>query len=136
MLYRLMTLAAALLISGVAPASDIYRSTDAQGNVIYSDRPDDIDQEPLIRTAGRVQLQQPSEPEPVRDNDSDDDDAPANPMDALCDQAKVIRDRYESSSRIAEQKEDGTLRTLSDEEMRVAIIRAREDVTRFCGSDD
>jgi hypothetical protein len=135
------------LASTALYGADVYRSTDADGTVIYSDRPQDANSEyvyvPTPRSSGRGA--QPAQAQP---NDAASPPAasatppPASDRPAaqsaeerakLCSTARERLQRYTVSRRLYRTVEGGEREYLSDAELDDARARAAADVDNWCG---
>lgn len=132
-------LALALLTAPPPPAdaAAVYRWTDAQGMVHFSDRPDEMPK------AERVEVRPPAAstmPAPRHEAEEDDAGAPLQP-DAVA-QAEVrkkncaiARDTLahnESIDRMYRLGPDGERVFLTDEEREAVMRRSRDDVVKWC----
>lgn len=59
----------AMLLAGNAVASEIYKSYDENGNVVYSDQPPSPDAEPIDLPEANIVTSVPASPRPVRGDD-------------------------------------------------------------------
>jgi hypothetical protein len=142
--------------NGSAIASDIYKWTDAAGNVHYGDRPsEDIAAERLdikSRPTDRTQLAAaaPSRSDfrrqaPLVAPGADDNAAPkkaepspeelrakAQERAAKCDQYKERLQTFVQSRRLYRQDENGERVYLNDEETLAARAKTQEKVEEYC----
>ncbi|MGD8810372.1 MAG: DUF4124 domain-containing protein [Gammaproteobacteria bacterium] len=131
------------LLAVPALAADVYRSVDAQGNVVYTDRPTT---EGSIRVAVRTSTparaaQSTSEqtsPEPAADlPDQATIEAAeraqlAEDRAANCEIAKERNERYSTSRRLYRVGADGERVYLNDEQLTEARNEAEAEVSRWC----
>lgn len=143
----------ALLCASAASAEEtVYRTVDANGNVVYSDRPLN-DRSELVRvttgggTASTGAAFASRAPAPAATTTSDIQ-APAPPPPLPegptaaemreqrlknCEVARERQARYAISPRLYRQNEAGERVYLSEAEMEEARARAAEDVQNWCG---
>jgi hypothetical protein len=143
---RYLWLAALLLIATPAVASEVYRSFDADGNVVYSDRPDSPGAEPIriiaptpvLATAAGADAR----PEPPAPEDSEPlgaeivNEPTAEEERALrahnCEIARERQQLYSMSRRLFRTLPDGEREYLSEDEMSQARDMAARDVEAWC----
>jgi hypothetical protein len=133
------------LLSLPAWAADVYRSVDAQGNVVYSDRPED-------ETSVRVTIAATAAPAPARTASGgaapDEAAQPSEPDAATiaaaeraqraedraanCQIARQRNDTYSTSHRLYRVGEDGERVYFSDAELSQARMDAQASVARWC----
>jgi hypothetical protein len=128
-------------------AAEVYRSTDSDGNVVYSDRPEGRDAERVFIATQRIS----SSPRPAAT------DAAATPTRAQpevtggqvrvertpeevaaerqrnCAAAQERADKYKTSLRLYRTLENGEREYLSDAELDEARAQADADVANWCG---
>jgi hypothetical protein len=148
---RLLLLVATLLVLATAQASDVFVTKDAQGRLIYTDRPDSLPAEkvgvaskPTDKIATQLQYEQKMKSYSAADKANPD--ATKNPVDAraakqlsAADKVKRCEDsraRYQNvmnSHRLYEQgatPEDR--RYLDSNEMDAARANAKKVMDEFC----
>ena len=131
------------LLSVPAWAADVYRTVDAQGNIVYSDRPED-------RSSVRVAIATSAARAPVSfvSRRSAAEDQPAEPDEATiaaAEQAQLAEDRvancasarqrnetYATSHRLYRVGEDGERVYYNDTELSQARMEAEAAVARWC----
>lgn len=143
----------ALLCASTASAEEtVYRTIDANGNVVYSDRPLN-DRSELVRVStgggGTVTTLAAASPRPASApaDPTADVQAPAPPAPLPegptaaemreqriknCEIARERQERYAISRRLYRQNEAGERVYLSDSEIEQARARAAEDVQNWC----
>lgn len=108
-------------------AAELYRWTDSRGVVHYTDKPPrGVNAEKLSASTA------PSLANPRADQAESATDAPANPDAARC---QAERDRLailEKNNRIQMENRDGTVRELSEEEIKQEREFSQRAVERFC----
>jgi hypothetical protein len=125
-----------------ALADDIYRSVDANGVVVYSDRPS-ADAEAITVVASVMQTARPAAP--AEDEASDEDRAvfaevprEATPEELAAERAQnceIARQRataYSQSQRLFRTDADGERIYLTDDEIDEARSTAEADVAAWC----
>ena len=144
-----MRISAAVLLATVALplfAAEVYRSHDADGNVVYSDRPEGQDAERVFVATPRIS----SSP---RTTVSNDQPAAANTQPEVlggqirvertaeeveaerqrnCTAAQERADRYKVSQRLFRTLPNGEREYLSDAELDEARAKADADVANWC----
>lgn len=137
-----------LLLSGMCAAGDVYKEVDANGNVVYSDRPREAaaqrldidsaetDQEAIAARrdaleAARVKRQQAQEEETARKAHKQD---LAAQREANCEKARAYQQRVETAHRLYEVDDNGDRNYYSAEQHDAALARARDQVREWCGS--
>jgi len=146
----LATVFALLLLGGTAVGSDIYKYTDAKGNVLYTDKPATLPAERLNLESrdtdpAAVQAQQEADAKRRQDAESArhasakqqaDQRAGAelNAKDKAdhCAKARARYDTYMSSPRLYEMGADGQRRYLSDQELTAARAAAKASMEELC----
>lgn len=124
-------------------AAEVYRSIDANGNVVYSDRPDGAVQELIV-----VNTRAPANPTPIatpraRDDDADNPDGDATPRRERveptpaerAERCAVARDRvarYSVAHRLYRTGADGEREYLNDAQIDEARAKAAADVDNWC----
>ena len=148
---RYATLALATLGAGAALAGEIYRYTDADGNVHYGDRPSGVSSE--VRVAISSKPTNPAEVQArteARRNDataaeqsgdeSAEDDRPTRAERAAaakeradkCQQYRDQLETYVTSRRLYREIEDGEREYLDENEVQEARTKAEENVREHC----
>jgi len=143
----LLTLAAASLAAGSALA-DVYKYTDAKGNIQYTDKPPSLPAERLNVQSQRtdvVAAQERSQAAVARQAGNGAAAAankPATPPAApaltgdqkadACAKAKHRYDSYMTSQKLYEQGKDGERRYLSDAELDAARASAKASMDVLC----
>ena len=127
-----------------AAAADVYRSVDAQGNVVYSDRPAAADAvEVTLRTPSPGQPATPPQPataapaEPPAEPDQATIEAAERAQlvedrAANCAIANERNERYSTSRRLYRVDEASERVYLDDAALTQARADAAADVTRWC----
>lgn len=145
---------AALIVTltiAVAPsaAADVYRTVDAQGNVAYSDRPEDGSSvrvavavtAPAARAAARTPSAQPGDQRQANQQDAGPDEATiaaaeaaqrAEDRAANCEIARQRNEKYATSHRLYRVGEDGERVYFTDAETTQARTNAQAEVARWC----
>ena len=146
---KLILAAAIAAVLGTTPvlAGDIYRYTDAEGNVHYVDRPTGASDEERLAISSR-----PTNPQQVqarvatRYGNSDDDAADAGEKPATraeraaaakvrADQCQKYRDQletYVTSRRLYREAENGEREYLDDKEVQEARTKTEELIVEYC----
>jgi hypothetical protein len=139
------------LLGTVAASADIYRSTDAKGNVVYSDVPTD-NSVPIIVTppkagrpgnpitppknaAGNAQANAPGDQQAAK-KEGKGEMTPAEKQaerDKNCQIARERKTKYEQSHRLYKVAPNGDREYLSDAEIDQARAQAVADVQTWCG---
>lgn len=120
-----LTLALCLLLAVAAGhAAEVFTTTGADGERVYTDKPQADSQKIEVRTAA------------PRDQDTTQTEQPAFEELPACEQARFIVRQYENASSLAEKTDDGKTRILTAEETKERIERAREDERRLCEEGD
>jgi hypothetical protein len=147
----LMALRGAAMVSlclgaGTAAAADIYRWTDANGDVQFGDRPPVGAQveEIRVRNRGGAQgdiarqerterlLQEFETERAERAEQEAAAEREAAERAAACDEARNRHFEYQNSGYLYEWDENGEKRVLSDAQHREARAEARADVDKWC----
>ena len=147
----IVTIATLLLAAAGAQASEVYKTTDAQGRPVYTDKPVSLPAEKLnvkSATTDTVQLQQRYEEQMKGYSEADKARAEAASKAAEAQKASAMtaedrarrceesRQRYESymnARRLYEPGEsEGERRYLSDAEIDAARADARKLMDEFC----
>ena len=148
------------LLGTAAASADVYRSTDAHGTVVYSDRPSE-NSEPVIVSAPKAG--RPGNPITPRDAQTAPGSPQANATSAPGDQtqaaqkggkgekgdltpaekeaerakncltARERKTKYEQSHRLFKTGPNGDREYLSDAEIDQARVQAAADVQTWCG---
>jgi hypothetical protein len=146
-----LALFVAMLLSGGAQASDVYKTADSKGQPVYTDRPATLPAQRLdVRTQStdEVEVQQRYDEqmksyaaaEKARSDQSTDaadktsaDELSATAKTRRCQEARERYDSYMNSRRLYEPGEgDGERRYLSDAEMDDARAKAKLQVDTYC----
>ena len=131
------------LLSVPIAAADVYRSVDADGNVVYSDRPGDrnavrvaIVTAPARAAPRPVARQSNSESEPAEPDAATIETAEraqlAEDRAANCERARQRNESYATSHRLYRVAEDGERIYYSDTELSQARAEAAAAVARWC----
>jgi hypothetical protein len=128
-----------------ASAADVYRSVDAQGNVVYSDRPGDA---ASVKVAIRTLTPAPGQPAPAPAPEPAAAPAEAAPDQAAIEAAERAQlaedraancaiaternERYQTSRRLYRVDAAGERVYLDDDALTQARADAAADVTRWC----
>lgn len=139
-----------LLLGGTAAGSDIYKYTDANGNVLYTDKPATLPAERLnieskSTDPSAVQAQQEAEAKRRQDAESArlagtqqqadqkaGADLSAKDKAEHCAKARARYDSYMSSQRLYEMGADGQRHYLSDQELTAARAAAKVSMDELC----
>jgi hypothetical protein len=140
-----------LLVGATAFGAEVYRSTDANGIVSYSDRPQDENAQPVFVAVPRAGT--PAAPPPRPSRAAGESTAAATPEAAApaaeeppaptaaelaalreenCAIARERRERYDVSRRLYRTLANGEREYLSDAEIDEARARAAADVDTWC----
>lgn len=135
-----------LLLTAVPLAADeVYKSTDANGNVVYSDRPqpgaETVDvQAPYL--GGGPAPREPLIPEEPGSDEAGSEEASGEPEPSAqeraelraqnCETAQERQERYMTSRRLYRTTPDGEREYLSSEEIDEARAQAAADVEEWC----
>ena len=137
--------------AGPIPAHDVYKSVDAQGHVVYSDRPDTstaqksvvrVDQ-PNLTEAARIAKEQEilkaEEIQRTRQQSAEDakkaqTEHAEEAAQARCENARNHYYSLKDARRVVERDADGNRIFLSDEEGDAKREEARQAMTTACGS--
>lgn len=146
----LIIAAAALITSGTAVAGEIYKWTDADGNVHYEDRPTaDAPIERLAiasrntnNTVVQARLEAAREARAVADQVASEAPPEMTREEVRAEQAKrqerceSARDRLEqflSSQRLYREDESGEREYLEEDEVQAARTRVEGQIKEYCG---
>ena len=149
---RIATLALATLGAGTVLAGDIYRYTDADGNVHYGDRPAGVPSEERIAISSkptnpaevqaRVQAHAGNELATVQGGGADaaDEDRPTRAERAAaareraekCQQYRDQLETYVTSRRLYRETEDGEREYLDEKEVLDARSATEDSVHEYC----
>jgi len=142
---------AASAVLPVAGASEIYKWTDADGNVHYGDRPSGVASEERVaiasqrtdasrvqagidarleRQAARAEARQTRETE---DADRAEEEQKAAERTAACEQNRQRLNSYNESPRLYREDENGERVYLDDSERETAKQRVQELIDEYCG---
>ena len=142
----LLTLAAAPLAAGTAIA-DVYKYTDAKGNVQYTDKPPSLPAERLNVQSQRSDVVANQErPQPTaqpaanpppstaasRAEQREADDLNAKDKAQRCIKARERYDRYMNSQKLYEQNDKGERRYLDSAELDAARASAKASMEVMC----
>jgi hypothetical protein len=144
-----LALMVAMLASGGATASDVFKTTDSKGQPIYTDRPETLPAKRLdIRTQSTdevavqqrydEQMKSYAATEKARSDKAADAAGKADELSAAdrakrCLEARERYDSYMTSPRLYEQLEnDGGRRYLSDAETDDVRARAKKAMDVYC----
>jgi len=147
----MLKIVAGLLLAGVASGGEVYVVTDAQGNRVYTDRPQTL---PAERIGVHSSSTDPAEVQARYDEQmrryATDDAARTQKQSEAADAARAgaltsddlarrctdSRQRYQAyvnAIRLYEQGPDGERRYLSGEELDAAREGAKRTMDEFCG---
>ena len=146
----LITVAAALVTAGVAVAGEIYKWTDAEGNVHYEDRPSG--NVPVQRVAiaskntdnAAVQARVTAQREARATDDQVEAEAPPQmsrqeiraeqaKRKERCDQYRARLETMLASQRLYREDDAGERVYLDESEIQAAQTRVREQIKEYCG---
>jgi hypothetical protein len=144
------------LLGTAAASADVYRSIDAKGTVVYSDRPSDLNAEPVVVMAPKAgRPGNPITPKAATDSAqanatngqsnapgaqaaqkgakkeptaADQEDRAKN-----CQAARERKQKYDMSHRLYRAGANGEREYLNDAEIDEARARAAADVQTWCG---
>ena len=134
--------------SGATPAQEIYKSVDAQGNVVYSDRAQsknapttavhvtEPDPAEVARLARQQQLLSASDRERQKQEAADAKNRAAleRKQQVSCENARNKYFRYKDSGRIYQRDADGNRVFYTDSEADALREQARRSMVAACGS--
>ncbi len=132
-----------LLPVGVS-ATEVYRSIDENGLIVYSDRPSDlaerVDVRPVVDrfsvSSRRDAASEPALPDTVmaaaQNADATTPDEAAAQRARNCQLARERAETYSVSRRLFRTLPDGERQYLSDAEIEEARARAQSDVANWC----
>jgi len=131
------------LLAVSAQAGEVYRSIDAQGNMVYSDRPASEDSTKVTIRTSTPAPRAPSTREAASGEPAADlpDQATINAAEraqlaedraANCTIATERNTRYSTSRRLYREGEDGERVYLNDAELTEARNNAQAEVSRWC----
>jgi hypothetical protein len=143
MKHLLSAMLIAALALATAQASEVYRTIDEHGVVVYSDRPlgphserVHVSARPVDQAQAAATALQAREPERRQDSGEGGLAAALEEQRALrteaCREARQAAEAYERAPRLYEELPDGGRRYLSDEEIVAARQAARQAVEDFC----
>ena len=146
----LIMVAAALVTAGTAVAGEIYKWTDAEGNVHYEDRPSG--NIPVQRVAiisrntdnAAVQARVAAQRESRATDDQVESEAPPEmsrqeiraeqaKRKERCDQYRARLETMMSAPRLYREDEAGERVYLDEEQIQAAQNRVREQIKEYCG---
>lgn len=140
----------ALLLSSLTANADVYKYTDANGNVLYTDKPATLPAERLNVESKKTDLaavQARQEADAKRQQDADRDRQATNVQQAdqkaatelnakdkaeRCSKARARYDSYMNSQRLYEAAPSGERRYLSDQELTAARNAAKVSMEELC----
>jgi hypothetical protein len=139
----------ALLCASTAPASDIYKWVDAEGNVHYGDRPLgdnpeilDIESRPTdparvqamatARSVQRAESEEAEAAEAAEQPTAEEKRAQAAERATQCAAAQLELETYMNNRRLYRQTADGEREYLSDAEITATRENAVRKVDEFC----
>ncbi len=129
---RIPILIAAVFAIGTAGATDVYRTVEADGTPVYSDKPESSQSLLVKRTVTGSQTTT-QDAGTIAGVDTSALSAEERSINQLrCELMKKTLTQYESSDYLVDDNPDGTQRVLSDQEMAATIDKAQADVERFC----
>ncbi len=131
------------LLSVPAAFADVYRSVDADGNVVYSDRPSDraAVRVAIATTQATAPVTVVSRPEPAPETPAEPDEQTiaaaeraqlAEDRAANCERARQRNVTYSTSRRLYELDENGERVYYSDAKLAEARMEAEAAVARWC----
>jgi uncharacterized protein DUF4124 len=128
-MFRILIFATALIGAMMAAHADVYRWTDAQGHVQYSDRwvPGSV----LIKTTG---THNPATPPPPQQTSDQQKLAASNA--ALAEQCKKVTESYQKSidsRRLYKEGKNGEREYLSEGEMEAYRAKLLNEKQQVCG---
>ncbi len=144
-----LTVAALALSAGIASA-DVYKFTDAQGNVLYTDKPSTLPAERLNVQSRKTdvieaQTRQQAEMDRIKAADGSRQDTATRQADQKAasdstakdkaDRCVKARERYEKytmSQRLFEETPNGGRRYLTDQELSGARAAAKTTMDELC----
>ena len=135
-------------VSG-ALAAKVYREVDANGNVIYSDRPRDASAEAIdvgaskadeeAIAARREALNEAREAREARRAEAANEAERARDVAAQraanCEKARAYQQRVETAHRLYDEDENGERTYYSAEQHDAALAKARDQVSEWCDTD-
>jgi uncharacterized protein DUF4124 len=143
------------LLATAAASADVYRSTDAKGTVVYSDRPSDVNAEPMVVTTpkpGRPGNAIAPKAADAQANAANGQNAPGDKTQGAqkgakkeptaaeqedkaknCQAARERKQKYDMSHRLFRTGANGDREYLNDAEIDEARARAAADVQTWCG---
>src|SRR5689334_12844588 len=137
--------AAAGLLACFAANADVYKYTDAKGNVEYTDKPHALPAERLnvqTQKSEEVKASPPSAAKPANSTESSSADEQAKKQPAKapgsdeslspCERAKQKYDAYSTAQRLYEDKGNGERRYLTDQELDAARAAAKASRDTLC----
>lgn len=147
-LWRGVSCVALLACVGTSSAQEVYKSVDAQGNVVYSDRAPtknapttavhvtEPDPTEVARLAKEQQLLNASDRERQKQEAAEAKDRAAleRRQQANCDNARNKYYRYKDSGRIYQRDADGNRIFYTDSEADALREQARRAMVAACGS--
>ena len=142
---------AALLASGVAVASEIYKWTDEEGNVHYVDRPTGQPDETRLKifsartdnAAVQARIQQRREERAAADQVASEAQPEMSPEDLRaeqqkrqeqCEKYRARLERYLQSQRLYKEDGNGERVYLDEEQTLAARARVEDQIKEYCGS--
>jgi hypothetical protein len=138
---RLFWFATLMLVATSLSGNEIYRSVDKDGNLIYSDRPQGADAEPILLAAPRPPTRppasesrtgQPEPPSPEPLMAEIEREPTADERAQICLAARERLELYTSARRLFRNTQDGEREYLDSDEMDAARASAAADVQTWC----
>lgn len=138
-----------LMLAGSTGAGEVFKEVDAQGNVIYSDRPNAASAEKLdieySSTDPQALAAQREALEKARDERQEAEvEATANEANqrdlaaqrkANCEKARAYQQRVETARRLYDVDDDGNRSYYSAEQQDAALAKARDQIQEWCDTD-
>lgn len=113
-----------ILLAMVVPlhAGDVYTTTGAAGEKVYTDQPDPDARKLEMRSARAAS----------EEEDAGQEAGPTFEEMSPCEQARFIVQKYDAAEVLAEKTADGETRILNEDETEAMKAQARADVERLC----
>lgn len=132
-----------------ANAGDVYREIDAQGNIVYSDRPKNANAAQLkieskktdaaaIEKQRQARIKQSEERERNRAKIAEEAERKRNvsaQRAANCEKARAYQQRVETAHRLYDVDGEGNRTYYSAEDHSAALAKARAQVSEWCDTD-
>lgn len=112
---------------GVAWGADVFTTTGAAGEKVYTDKP--------ARNTSKIELDYQKAP-PVDPTELKSDDGKSMSEMTPCEKAQYIVAQYTDAEVLADEDSAGNTRILDEEEAATVIERARADEKRLCKEQD